>query len=199
MKYKLLSLLIISLIMTLAVIMTGCNNIENLSNSGSMLIVDTITGTDLQGEEGSTTIFSDVLADGTVFNDTAVASLRSELISNLPTRPTVYQDVIVDQIDISYSRADKVNPIEGKDVPYGFSQKVNFLVPISTISEYSFVLIQHTAKLESPLVELLSYGQEKVLKLEANITFYGKDTGGKRVAPAKASVSIWCADFGGSD
>ncbi|HLP48036.1 MAG TPA: hypothetical protein VK469_18985, partial [Candidatus Kapabacteria bacterium] len=191
--------LIISLIISLAVIMTGCNNIENLSNSGSMLIVDTITGTDLAGEEGSTTIFSDVLTGGTVFNDTAVASLRSEVISNLPAQPSIYQDIIVDQIDISYSRADRINPIEGKDVPYGFSQKVNLLAPISTNSEYSFILIQHTAKLESPLVELISFGQEKVLKLEANITFYGKDTGGKRVAPAKASVSIWCADFGDSD
>ena len=84
-------------------------------------------------------------------------------------------------------------------MPYGFSQKVNLLVPISTNSEYGFVLIQHTAKLESPLVDLLSYGQEKVLKLEANITFYGKDTGGKRIAPAKVSVSVWCGDFAGND
>lgn len=197
MKYKLLSLLIISLIISLAVIMSGCNNIENLSNSGSRLIIDTVTGTNLQGEDGSTTVFSDVITtSGSIFNDTAAATFRAELISNFPSQPTVYQDIIVDQIDISYSRADRINPIEGKDVPYGFSQKVNFLVPIANNPEYGFVLIQHTAKLESPLVELVSYGQEKVLKLEANMTFYSKDLSGKRVAPATASISIWCANFG---
>lgn len=193
MKHKLLSLLIISLITSLTVIMTGCNKIENLSDSGTRLIVDTVTGRALDGTDGSTTVFSDVVTKGTIYNDNAAATLRAELINPETTLPTSYQDIIVDQIDISYTRSDRPNSVEGKDVPYGFSQKVNFLVELSTSLEYSFVLIQHTAKTESPLVEL--YYNYEVLKLEANMTFYGKDMAGKRVAPVTTSISVWCADF----
>ena len=39
----------------------ACNKLENLSESGSALIVTLITGTDLQGNPGSNTIFSDVI------------------------------------------------------------------------------------------------------------------------------------------
>jgi hypothetical protein len=177
--------------------MTGCNNIENLSNSASMLIVDYITGTDLSGEDGSTTIFSDVWDfELGVVNDNATAQLRAELISAIPKQPSPYQDIVIDQIDIIYSRSDMVNPIQGKDVPYSFSQKVNFIVQIGDSPQYSFVLIQHTAKLESPLVELRYLGDEKILKLEANITFYGKDLAGNRIAPVKTAVSVWCGEFG---
>ncbi|MDQ1353707.1 MAG: hypothetical protein QG657_4014 [Acidobacteriota bacterium] len=198
MKHKLLSLMIIGLIASLTsltVIMTGCNKIENLSDSGTRLIIDLITGRDLNGEDGSTTVFSDVETLGSIFNDNAAATLRAELINPGSLVNTHYQDVIVDQIDISYTRSDRPNGVEGKDVPYGFSQKVNFLVEVENSTEYGFVLIQQTAKLESPLVELIYGGAEKVLKLEANITFYGKDLAGRRVAPVKGSISVWCANF----
>jgi hypothetical protein len=180
--------------------MTGCNKIENLSNSGSRLIVDLITGRGLDGQNGSTTVFSDVITlnekkEVVIENDNATATLRAELISPDRTNSTHYQDIVVDQIDISYTRADMASPVEGKDVPYGFSQKVNFLVEVANSIEYGFVLIQHTAKMESPLVELISGGSAKVLKLEANMIFYGKDLGGNRVAPVKASISVWCSNF----
>ncbi|MCX6578782.1 MAG: hypothetical protein NT166_01195 [Candidatus Aminicenantes bacterium] len=198
MKHKLLLLLIISLITSLTVIMSGgCNKIENLSNSGSRLIVDLVTGRALDGTDKSTTVFSDVITmvDGepTIENDNASATLRAELLNPAPNNVSNYQDVIVDQIDISYTRSDRPNAVEGKDVPYGFSQRVNFLVALGSSAEYGFMLIQHTAKRESPLVELIYNGL--VIKLEANMTFYGKDLAGKRVAPVTTSISVWCADF----
>lgn len=199
MKHKLLSLMIISLIASLTVIMTGCNKIENLSESGTRLIVDLITGRGLDGSEGSTTIFSDVITevDGVpvIENDNASATLRAELINPDTTTTTSYQNMIVDQIDIVYTRTDRPNAVQGKDVPYSFSQKVNFLVELGSSLEYGFVLIQHTAKLESPLVDLIYGGADKVLKLEANITFYGKDLAGKRVTPVNTAVSVWCSNF----
>ncbi len=196
MKPKLFSLLIISLITSLTVIMSGgCNKIENLSNSGSILIVDLITGRGLDGQDGSTTVFSDVETKGVIYNDNATATLRAELMNPGATAVTHYQDIIVDQIDISYTRSDRPNAVEGKDVPYGFSQRVNFLVEVASSADYGFVLIQHTAKIESPLVELIPGGAEKILKLEANMTIYGKDLSGKRVAPVNTSISVWCANF----
>lgn len=198
MKHKLLSLLIISLITSLTVIMTGCNKIENLSDSGTRLIVDTVTGTNLAGEDGSTTVFSDVITindkkEVVIENDNASALLRAELINPDALGRTHYQDIIVDQIDISYTRSDRPNAVEGKDVPYGFSQKVNFLVEVEGSTQYGFVVIQHIAKYESPLVELRYNGL--IIKIEANMTFYGKDLAGKRVAPVNASISIWCSNF----
>ena len=70
------------------------------------------------------------------------------------------------------------------------------MVPIQETITLHFVLVQHLAKLESPLVELVGLGQEKVLKLEAKITIHGKDVGGHRIAPAVGAVSVWISNFG---
>lgn len=203
MKYKLLTRPIICLMISFMVFMTGCNKIENLSNSGTRLIVDVITGNDITGQPGSIILYSDVvdMVNGVpvIYDDPAQVFLRGELIKIGGPQPTPYQDIIVDQIDISYSRSDKTKPVEGKDVPYGYSQKVNFLVTIGDSIEYGFVIVPHVAKIESPLVELVGGGSGKVLRLEANLTFYGKDLAGNRVAPVKTSVSIWCADFADED
>ncbi len=174
----------------------GCNSIENLSNSGSKLIVNLITGTDLTGEAGSTTVFSDVLtSSGSVFNDTGTATLSAVLLDPAVEVGTIYQDVIVDQIDIVYTRADGLS-VEGKDVPYSFSQKVNARISIGETLELGFVLVQHNAKMESPLVELINLGQEHVLKMEAQVTFHAKDVAGNRLEPAVGSISVWFANFG---
>lgn len=174
--------------------MGGCNSVENTTNSATRLIVQLITGDDLEGNPGSTTIFSDVLKSGVVYNDNAAVVTRAELISPAQESSTYYQTIIVDQVDVEYSRADGLN-VEGKDVPYSFSQKVHALVNIGEETEISFVIIQHVAKLESPLIELLNLGQEKILKLEAQVTFHSRDLGNNRLAPVTGSVSVWCADF----
>ena len=197
----------ILLITAIAVFMLfpSCNKLENETTSGSVLLLQSITGNDLQGNEGSTTIFVDVVQvneDGsmTIYNDNAVVELSAALLDPfvLPNEATYYQNIIVDQIDISYTRADGLND-EGEDVIYSFSQKVSYMVPIGETVSFPFVLVQHVAKLESPLVELVSFGQETVLKLEAKITIHGKDVGGHRVAPVIGGVSVWIANFGDAE
>jgi hypothetical protein len=192
MRVKLL--IIISLIVLL-IPFPGCNKLENVTDSGSKLIVVSITGTDLEGNDGSTTIFSDVVTGGGVFNDNGTATLTATLLDPLQGDSTFYQDIIVDQIDIEYTRTDISNATEGVDVPFGFSQRVYTRVVIGETVELPFVLVQHVAKLESPLVELISLGQEKILKMEARCTLYGKDVAGYRIEPVVASVSVWFADF----
>lgn len=179
----------------------ACNKLENLTDSASKLLVLSITGTDLDGTDGSTTIFSDVYREGEgVFNDTAVAEVNAVLLDPSQSSGTYYQDIIIDQVDVKYTRSDMANAQEGVDVPFGFSQKVYVLVGIGDTVDVPFILVQHVAKIESPLVELLGidniYGQEKILKLEAQCTFYGRDVAGNRIAPVTGFVSIWCADFG---
>jgi hypothetical protein len=174
---------------------SGCNKLEELSQSGSKLIIDLITGTNSRGEVETTTIFSDVITNGTVFDDYATVSLSALVLNPDEPTGTFYQDIMVDQIDIEYSRADGLNE-QGKDVPYSFSQKITARVqPGGQKIDLNFVLIQHIAKMESPLVELVSLGQEHVLKLEVKITIHGKDIGGHRVEPAVGYVSVWCSNF----
>jgi hypothetical protein len=186
----------------LLLVLPGCNKVENETISGSRLVVLSITGRDLEGAEGSTTIFSDVVVmneDGsfTYYNDNGVAELKAQLLDPAKTQAesTYYNDIVVDQVDVEYSRSDGQN-IPGQDVPYSFSQKVNAVVPIGITFDLPFVLVPHNAKMESPLVDLIYSGQEKILKLEAKVTFHGKDLGGHRVDPAVGYVSIWCANFG---
>ncbi|NIM15952.1 MAG: hypothetical protein GTO45_28460 [Candidatus Aminicenantes bacterium] len=197
---KIRSLLIVSasavvLLVFMLINFSGCNKLEELSRSGSKLIIDIITGTDSRGEPESTTIFSDVITNGSVFDDVATATLSAVVLDPDIPVGTFYQDIMVDQVDIEYSRADGLN-VQGRDVPYSFSQKVTARVqPGGLRVELSFVLVQHTAKSESPLVELVNLGQEHILKLEAKVTFHGKDVGGHRVEPAVGYVSVWCANF----
>lgn len=174
----------------------ACNKLENLTGSASKLIVMIITGTDAQGNEGVTTIFSDVLtSSGSIFNDTGTATLTAVLLDPEQTTGSFYQDIIVDQIDVEYTRSDIPDAQQGVDVPFGFSQKVYARVAVGETLELPFILVQHVAKLESPLVELISLYQEKILKMEAKCTFYGKDTAGNRIAPVVGTVSVWFANF----
>jgi len=183
-------------LVSVALLFSQCNIFENETTSSSILIIESITGTNLDGTDGSTTVFCDVLEDEDgIINESASALLTARLIDPFAIIDTYYQSIIVDQVDIEYSRVDGRNQ-EGVDVPYRFSQKVNLTIPISEASSLlSFVLVQHTAKLESPLVELVNLVQEKILKLEARITFHGHDVGGHRIEPVTGTISVWCANF----
>jgi len=194
------NIILVVLIMVL-VLLPACNKLENGTTSGSVLLVKSITGNDLDGTAGSTTIFIDVVTvnkDGsmTIFNDNGVVELQALLLdpdADLQ-KSTYYQNIMVDQIDIKYKRADGLDN-EGKDVIYSFSQRVSYMVSIGETVKIPFVLVQHVSKLESPLVELIDLGQEKILKLEAMITIHGKDIGGRRVASVVGSVSVWISNF----
>lgn len=191
----------LTILLTLILInIPACNKLEDLTTSGSALIVTLISGEDLEGNDGSTTIFSDVLTtSGGIFNDTATASLTAVVLDPEQTTGTFYQDIVVDQIDVQYTRADMPNAREGVDVPFGFTQGVYARVVIGETVDLPFVLVQHVAKLESPLVELINISQEKILKMEAICTFYGKDVGGHRIAPVVGRVSVWFANFSDED
>lgn len=190
----------IAMIMLAALALTQCNIFESDSTSASALIVISITGQDLLGNTDSPVIFSDVASetDG-IINDNATATLNAQLINPDPNADvTYYHSILVDQIDVEYSRSDGLNQ-EGRDIPFAFSQKVNIQVDIDTTVELPFVIVQHVAKLEPPLIDLASVGDEQVLKLEAKCTFHGKDLGGHRIQPVVGTVSVWCANFADED
>lgn len=178
---------------------TTCNKVENETISSVRLIVSSLIGTDLSGSDSAIS-YSDVVTNGGIFNDILRASVYAVFINPNMTSDlaTVYQYVTIDQIDITYSRTDGEN-VEGEDVPYSFTQMVNFEIPISdpgtSTSEIAFTVVRHNAKIEPPLIGLTTLGQDKVLKLEANITFHSIDHAGFRLQPVEASLSIYCANF----
>ncbi len=177
-------------------LITSCNNLENMTTSSSKIIITAITGTDLEGSDGSTIAFSDVACGSTIINDLGVLSIAAVPINPLQDSSTYYQDVIIDQIDVEYSRTESGRNVQGVDVPFSFSQKVNSLVAVGESIELPFVLVQHVAKIESPLVELRGeVNQEKVLKLEVKVTVYARDLAGNRLEPVTGSISVWCANF----
>lgn len=193
---------------------SGCNLFENKSTSASKIVIGSITGKDLEGNENSSIIFSDVFIsgggsgsseqDGSVENDPATITLANVLLDPFPDQdPTFYNAITVDQIKIEYSRPDGRN-IEGVDVPLSFTQQIkSLLLPPElqqdtleiTYYPVSFTIVRHSAKLEPPLRDLREFGEEKILQLIAKITVYGTDGAGKAVEPAVGYVSVWCANF----
>jgi hypothetical protein len=181
--------------------LAACNALENESTSASMLEIVSLTGKDLQGVSGSTTVFSDVITNDSIFNDNGVAELKASPLDPASTAQTsVYMQVMVDQIDVEFRRTDGRN-VEGVDVPYRFVQPVSILVPFgNTTTDIPFLLIRHVAKLEAPLLALREIvNQGKVLQLEAFVTIHGKDKGGHRVAPVTGYITVWCSNFADSE
>ena len=190
MKLKVLGLIIVVLLLA------GCVAKENDSTSGSFLVINSLTGNDLEGNEGSTTVFSDVDVAGSIFNDNGVAAVTALIYDPLTTADLSYfQNVVVDQIDVEFRRTDGRN-VEGVDVPYRFTQPMNWLVAVDATEEIPFVVIRHVAKLEAPLLALREApSQGFVLQLVAKVTVYGKDLGGHRLAPVSGYLSVWCSNF----
>jgi len=190
MKLKVLALIIAALVLA------QCNALENESTSGSMLQIISLTGRDLEGKDGSTTVFSDVITNGGIINDNGVAEMVATPLNPSGTAQiTAYMDVLIDQIDVEFKRTDGRNT-EGVDVPYKFSQPVSVLAAINKSVSVPFVLIRHVAKMEPPLVALQDIpSREVVLQLIAVVTIHGKDLGGHRVAPVTGYISVWCANF----
>ena len=194
----------------LVVFSTGCNKIENGSQSASYLIVGTMFGSDVNSvlqTTGQNFSYSDVVyipTEGdkppTVLDDhfSVVLSAMPVNADADPADLSAYSDVIVDRVDVSYSRTGNPNlNVPGRDVPDPFSQYTNIYISIGKSATGTLVLVPHVAKLASPLVEL-TYpdNQEKILKLEATITFNAKDVVGNRLKPVTAKMSIWCGNFG---
>jgi hypothetical protein len=191
MRLKILGLII-------AVLLLGsCNAVENDSTSGSRLQIVSLTGNDIQGKAGSATAYSDVITNGSIFDDPAVAEVEAQPLDPTlgATDVTPYMDVLVDQIDVEFRRTDGRNT-EGVDVPYHFTQPMSIKVPITESVSIPFTLVRHVAKLEAPLFALRdAVNQGKVLQLVAVVTIHGTDGAGKRVAPVTGYLSVWCSDF----
>lgn len=183
--------------------LAGCNAAENLSNSGTRLVLSDIKGVTDGTETETDVIMSDVWLGETVVNTNAVLYLDAVMLNPNVADDSLseYNNIIVDRIDVSFTRTDG-RSVPLVDVPESFSVPVHHKVSVGTQSALTFILIRHTAKMEPPLRDLRELGEEKVLILVANIKVYAYDLAGNRLEPATGWVEVHCANFGdeeGSD
>lgn len=127
----------------------------------------------------------------TVFNDNGVVTLRAIQKDRTRTSSPI-DDVMITRYRVTYVRADGRN-VPGVDVPYPFDGAANFLVPSDGSDvEWSFIVVRHQAKVESPLRELSLTGQ--LFSVLAQIDFFGHDSAGRSIQ-VTGYLNITFGDF----
>lgn len=180
-----------------AVLLVSCNSLVMDSQSATMLIVDAISGTDLEGQTADY-LQSDVLYQSpetgaeTIYADIAVATLRAELLNPASaTGPSAYNDVQIQRYVVTYTQPNG-NKTQGVDVPYAFEGNLTATVGVGNQRQVSFVIVREVAKIEPPLTSLID-GTD-VLEVIAQVDFYGKDMAGKSVK-ASGKLTIFFANY----
>jgi hypothetical protein len=172
----------------------SCNPLEDESQSHSMLLVLSMTGTTIDGDDVSFHQ-SDVVIEGAVHADTASVTLQAKLLNPQPLVPQAsqYTSIVVTRYVISYSRSDGQNT-PGVDVPYSFEGSLSTLIEIDATVDIPIVIVREVAKLEPPLLDLRGGGDEIVLQVTATIDFYGHDLVNNAVK-ATGYLTIFFGDY----
>ncbi len=191
--------LTIIVILPFVLFLLSCNPIENESQSSSLLIVESLTGTDIEGNEVNL-LESDVLkvdsstGDTYITADIAKAILSAKLLQpDSLLGPSHHNNIMVTRYVVSYFRSDGKNT-EGIDVPYSFEGSLSTLVEIDSSVTISFAIVRAVAKAEPPLVNLTEGRGEGVLQVTAKVEFYGHDMTNRNVK-ATGYLSIYFSNY----
>lgn len=177
----------------------SCNPVENESQSASLLVVQNITGKDVEGTEVNFLQSDVVLVDSVTgarswMADTAEATLSASMLDPDPLLgPSQYNDIQVTRYVVTYLRADGKNT-QGTDVPYSFEGGLSVLVPIGQSVSISFIIVREVAKQEPPLLNLTQAFPGDVLNVTARVDFYGHDLANKKVK-ATGYLPIFFANY----
>ncbi len=178
----------------------ACNPLTDDTRSASMLIVENLTGTDMEGNVAnflqSDVIFQDPEdpESSTIYADPALVSLSAQLLDPASlTGPSHLNDITVTRYVVSYIRADGRNT-EGVDVPYSFEGNISIVVPIDSAIEANFIIVREVAKLEPPLIGLHEWRDAGVINCTAKVDFYGQDQVGNTVK-ATGYLTVYFANY----
>ncbi len=197
---KTTSILTILVIIPFILTFFSCNPIENETKSASRLIVESITGTNLDDEDADF-LHSDVLyqdpddpADTSIIADTASVTFRAELLDpNSITGPSYLNNITVNRYVVTYSRTDGKNA-EGIDVPYSFEGSFTAQIVVDSTASVSFIIVREVAKNEPPLVDLVYGTEEGVIQTTARVDFYGHDQANRNVQ-ATGYLTVFFANY----
>jgi hypothetical protein len=180
-----------------ALIAAGCGDASQGRSPSRVIVTEIKTG---QG--GATPTFSsgplssDVITNGTVFDDLAQVTLQLTLkdpgVPGTSNEPSALNAVTFTRYHIDYRRSDGRNT-PGVDIPYSFDGAQTFTVANDAVSAVIEV-VRHEAKFEAPL-RALREDQAVVITTIATVTLYGKDQAGNNVL-VKADLQINFSDFG---
>jgi hypothetical protein len=176
----------------------SCGDVVRQGRSPVYLVIDNFqvaTGITTSPTFTGAPLLSDVQTKGSVFDDLGQVTLRLSLKDIGPgtstLTPSPNNEVTVTRYHVQYVRADGRNT-PGVDVPYPFDGSMTGTVPSNATLIIGFELVRHDAKLESPLVQLIT--NLSVINTIANVTFYGQDQVGNAVS-VTGSVSVDFANF----
>ena len=188
----------------LVAVASACGDVVRGDRSSGILNVTTLQG--LAGGSTGTpsgTLLSDVLVMRrapapctpanpcpTIVDDFGQATLSLSM-KNTTVAPSTNNTVTLSRYTVVFHRTDGRNT-PGVDVPYPIDGAVTASVPVGGTTNVLFEMVRHTAKEESPLVQLVN--DPGVIATIATVTFYGQDLVGNAVT-ADAAMSVNFGNF----
>jgi hypothetical protein len=184
----------------------ACGDMVRQGHSPMYLVIDRLEGA--RGGSSSPTfgtpLISDVLTNvtspdpcsslspcPTIFDDLGQAVIRAAP-KDITVSPSTNNDVTITRYRVTYRRADGRNT-PGADVPHPFDGAVTGTVPAGGTLTVGFELVRHAAKIETPLVQLVS--NPNFITTLAEVTFYGRDQVGNDISVA-GLVQVNFGNFG---
>jgi len=175
------------------VALAGCNTLSRETESSSIIVVESITGTTIEGEVVAF-LQSDVIdADGLVRVNTATANIVVRLVNPDPiSGPSQFNDVVLTNYRVTYELPTGPGT-PGVDVPLPFDGNFStVLCPVDESTAVPFVVVLEAAKLADPLIGLR--GTATVLERRARIEIFGHDLTDHPVT-ASGNLTIYFADY----
>ena len=174
-------------------VLAGCNTISKETESSSIIIIQSITGTDIAGETVAY-LQSDVRdSDGLVRVSNATANIVVRLVNpGSVDGPSQFNDVVLTNYRVTYELPTGPGS-PGVDVPLPFDG--NFSTVLCQVDETTavpFVVVLEAAKLADPLVGLR--GTNTVIETKAKIEIFGHDLTDHPVT-ATGYLTIYFADY----
>ncbi len=155
----------------------------------------------LQGSQGhdpgsfANPLLSDVLFEGSVFNDLGSATFQVDAKDQTGTPAlTPLNAVTMTRYRVTFRRTDGRNT-PGVDVPFGFDGALTTTIPAGSSGEVIFDLVRHASKSEPPLRNLINGGGLRFISAIAEVTFFGRDQNGNELT-ATGSIDVVFADYG---
>ncbi|MDD8031960.1 MAG: hypothetical protein PHQ25_08195 [Acidobacteriota bacterium] len=178
-------------VFALSLMLFSCNPVEKETDSGSFLIIESITGKDNLGNDSSI-VFSDVITNGQVYSDFVTVTLQTATLDPNPIMGvSQYSDIMLTNYVVTYIRSDGAT-VEGTDVPYHFEGTLSQLVPVGSSVSFPLIIVKDTAKNQAPLNTLV--GTTEVLECHATIEFIGHDLRNRGVRQT-GQITVRFADF----
>lgn len=177
---RLESCLKIAVIFVLSFLLFSCNPLEKDYKSNSMIVIQSILGKDVQGND-STVVFSDVLKNDLVYPDFVTITLKAALLDPNPINGTSqYNDIMLTKYVVTYQRTDSVFPEEGVTIPHHFEGALSQLLPIGNSVTIPLMIVRDSAKLIPPLSNLAA-DPAASLECVAKIQLFGHDLRNREV------------------